>query len=259
MTDSEVAEKCGVTRGMVYRWRTGQVRSIRRNNFMSVCTSLGYKVVSDGDRVDLIKSEISELKQPFTLKGENEMAVATYDEVIKNQALTIQKQWDRIETVEEEYKAEIKELKSYIRTLETDLANKPNMNLDNTRMQFIVNMETQEYVSCTQLYADLFDKNAFDIIKNAQWSHLVHPDDVWRFPIIATQTTPQQEKRNTWKLQASKLNPDKDDKESYVETITLPLDKEGVLKKVDAKQSTKEEWEKSNQWYKTFEKDPSVN
>ena len=235
-SDQELSDIIGISRVMIYKWRTGKVSNIRNSNVTKIAKALNHSVKVDND-------------------GELYLTPLTFEEIdlanntIESSRLfdTLSKTTDSLLAEKEEYKAEIKELKLHIRALETDLANKPNMNLDNTRMQFIVNMETQEYVSCTQLYAALFNRDAFDIIKNAQWSHLVHPDDVWRFPIIASQAPAEQEKRNTWKLIGDK------NQASYVETVTLPLDKEGILKKVDAKISSKDAWEKSNKWYRTFE------
>tara|TARA_R100001443_G_scaffold29396_1_gene42563 strand:+ start:9116 stop:9976 length:861 start_codon:yes stop_codon:yes gene_type:complete len=252
-SDAEIGEMVNITRGMVYRWRTGKVKKVRNSNLFAVAKALGYSIDWDSSDSIFIKGDLDapipiedkDLEdEPFMNESNN-----TTRNLIDTLTSTNKLLLEQIKNKDQALKS--KDIK--IKDLESMMVSKPNMNLDNSRMQFIVNMETQEYVSCTQLYADLFDKNAFDIIKNAQWSHLVHPDDVWRFPIIATQTPLEQEKRNTWKLQASKLNPDKDDKESYVETITLPLDKEGILKKVDAKLSTEEAWEKSNKWYRAFE------
>ena len=141
----------------------------------------------------------------------------------------------------------IDDLDTTIQTL-TNKAEAPNLNLDHSRLQFIVNMEKKTFVTCTQLYADLYGANAFDMIKSYTWDDVVHKDDEWRYPLLSLLSEQQLEQSNTWKVKNFKEN-----KVFYVKTITLPIDKQGILKKVDAIKATEEDWNVSNSFFERFQ------
>jgi transcriptional regulator with XRE-family HTH domain len=238
-TDSEIGIETGVSREMVYKWRTKKVKSIRTSNLRKLAEVLDYKLEIDLDG--------SMSLEPLTIEDEMMSGKNNAEVLVK----TIDNLWLQLETKDNSIRRLeqiIKEREEIIKDLDKTINNlsKPlNLNLDINRMQFIVNMEDQNYVNCTQLYADLFALDAFDIIKNKTWADLVHDDDLWRFGIILQETPKQQEMARTWKVRGN-------GEYLYVETSTLPLDDKGILKKVDVKISNKDKWRKDNEYYKSY-------
>ena len=239
LNDIEIADRAGVSRQMVFKWRKGKVGSIRKSNLVSLADALNYKIEFDDDLISLDKLTL-ELEE-----GTEDMSILAQD-LIKQKDRHIdllEKTLARAELTIDEQSTAILKLDESIKLL----ADKPDINLDNTRMQFIVDMHTQSFVNCTQLYSDLYDVDAFEVIKNYTWSDVVHTDDLWRFDHFPYEDSIEREKRaKTWKLKGS------NGEAIYIETVAISLDKEGRYKKVDAKLSTKEKHAVCDKYYKSI-------
>ena len=235
LNDIEIADRAGVSRQMVFKWRKGKVGSIRKSNLVSLADALNYKIEFDDDLISLDKLTL-ELEE-----GTEDMSILAQD-LIKQKDRHIdllEKTLARAELTIDEQSTAILKLDESIKLL----ADKPDINLDNTRMQFIVDMHTQSFVNCTQLYSDLYDVDAFEVIKNYTWSDVVHTDDLWRFDHFPYEDSIEREKRaKTWS----------NGKVIYIESVSISLDKEGRYKKVDAKLSTKEKHAVCDKYYKSI-------
>tara|TARA_Y100001973_G_scaffold79574_1_gene116975 strand:- start:109 stop:909 length:801 start_codon:yes stop_codon:yes gene_type:complete len=237
LIDSEIADLIGVSRQMVFKWRTGKVSSIRKSNLVSLANALNYKIEFDKNSIELdkIELEIGEETKDMSLLAQD--LIKQKDKHIDLLEKTLEKAELRIE---EQSKA-IQKLDETVK----QLIDKPDINLDNTRMQFIVDMHTQTFVNCTQLYSDLYGVDAFDVIKNYTWTDVVHEDDYWRFEHFPYEDEKNKENPSTWKLKGS------NGKVVYIETVSIILDNEGRYKKVDAKLSTEEKHRKCDEYYKS--------
>jgi transcriptional regulator with XRE-family HTH domain len=237
--DSEIADMIGVSRQMIFKWRKGKVSSIRKSNLVSLASALEYKLeFKDDEKIQLDKLEI-DLEE-----GEIEMSLLAQD-LIKQKDRHI----DLLEKTLAQAEIRIKEQSETILDLDATIksfAARPDINLDNTRMQFIVDMHTQTFVNCTQLYSDLYGADAFDVIKNYTWSDVVHKDDFWRFDHFPYEDEDKSENPSTWKLKGS------NGKVVYIETVSIKLDEEGRYKKVDAKLSTAEKHKACDDYYKSI-------
>jgi transcriptional regulator with XRE-family HTH domain len=251
-SDIELAEELGLTRTSVYLWRKRDDSVIRKSNLVSLAKLLDKEISYNNDIVEFSDIEIQDnLELNESINLESDMMTLNAEDIIKDLRSDKQDLRETIISLKEENKALHTTIESMNRNLES--LNKRinqksiNMNLDHNRLQFVVNMQKATYISCTQLYADLYNKDAFDIMNHCSWDDLVHEDDTWRFPIIMVRESDEMRLNpQTWKVKG------KNGKSAYVETISTPLDDEGIFKKVDAKISTKEKWAKSNEYYKSF-------
>jgi transcriptional regulator with XRE-family HTH domain len=238
LNDTEIAERAGVSRQMIFKWRKGNVGSIRKANLVSLADALNYKIEFDNDLIFLDKL-IIELDE-----GGEDMSILAQD-LIKQKdkhILLLEKTLERAELTIDEQSAAIVKLDETVK----QLIDKPDINLDNTRMQCVVDMQTQTFVNCTQLYSDLYNADAFDVIKNYSWSDVVHEDDYWRFAHFPYEDQSKKERPTTWKLKGS------NGKVIYIETVSIILDDEKRYRKVDAKVSTKEKHESCDDYYKAI-------
>ena len=236
LNDNEIADRAGVSRQMIFKWRKGKVGSIRKSNLVSLAEALNYSIEFDRDLISLDKLEIE-------IGEGNNMSILAQD-LIKQK----DKHIDLLEKTLEKAELRIEEQVEDITRLNTtlkQLVDKPDINLDNTRMQFVVDMNTQTFVNCTQLYADQYGADAFDVIKNYSWNDVVHKDDFWRFAHFPYEDKSKKEQATTWKLNGS------NGKAVYIETVSIILDHENRYRKVDAKVSTKEKHEACDIYYKS--------
>lgn len=252
LSDIELGEKLGMTRNSIYLWRKKETPSIRKSNLVLLSKFFKKELDFSSKIVEFSDIEIQdnlELNESINLEGD--IMTLNAEDIIKDLRSDKQDLRETITSLKEENKALYTTIESMDKNLES--LNKRinqksiNMNLDHNRLQFVVNMQKATYISCTQLYADLYNKDAFDIMNHCSWDDLVHEDDTWRFPIIMVRESDEMRLNpQTWKVKGSNGKP------KYVETIATPLDDEGIFKKVDAKISTKEKWTKSNEYYKSF-------
>lgn len=248
MSDNDLGDLIGVAENTVRRWKLGSVKHIRKLNLNALAEVLKKEITYNDSTVEL---EERITTSDVVSINENNINIGSDNVDINAKDLLGQKD-DYIELLKEN----ITSLKSdvvYLRN-KTDQLDRlvtrmesRKIDLDHSRMQFVVDMEKQTFVNCTQPYADIYGRDAFDMIRNISWLDVIDEVDVWRFPIIqAIETSEQTEENNgTWKVQGKKVK--------YVETITLPLDEEGRFKRVEAKISTKAEWEISNNFYRQIE------
>ena len=260
----DLSEEIDISENTIRRWSNGAFKTIRRNNLNALAKALNKTISFDKNTVELV-DEVNIVTTNQNLIDTDDIGIELKETHLKiqtedllNSLQDTLKQKDKhinlLEQIVDEKTTTITDQISQIRVLDETIKNLSakniNMNLDHNRMQFIVNMEKASYVSVTQHYADLFKKDAFDIVNNCSWEDLVHKDDLWRFAvIIGVETDEMRLNPQTWKVKGSNGN------SKYVETVTTPLDDKGVFKKVDAKIATQEMWETSNKYYKSF---PSI-
>ena len=99
-SDQELSDIIGISRVMIYKWRTGKVSNIRNSNVTKIAKALNHSVKVDND-------------------GELYLTPLTFEEIdlanntIESSRLfdTLSKTTDSLLAEKEEYKAEIKELK----------------------------------------------------------------------------------------------------------------------------------------------------
>tara|TARA_R100000655_G_scaffold73313_1_gene111894 strand:+ start:48 stop:845 length:798 start_codon:yes stop_codon:yes gene_type:complete len=229
LTDREIADKCGVSRGMVYRWRTGQVNSIRRGNFIAVCNSLGHKVIENQDEIKL--EPLDEIIQEDPLMTSNTTTRDLIDTLTSTNKLLLEQL---------KYKDDaLKNKDRQIKELEQHSNQPPTIELDHSRMQLVTCMDTGKFINATQPFADLIDMNALDIIRDMDQVTVTHEDDMWRMPILATIDLKELETNQTWKVKG---------KDVYIKISSIDIC--CTWRKADVMMSTHEEWLETNEWYK---------
>ena len=266
---SKLADITKITRTTLYRWKDEpnmyafkdkllQLISMPQDNnpFSGLKLHFNMRNVKveliPSDKIGQGKITLTEIKtEELSMGTQNLDSAVLVNALVENNNQLIEDKKELKQTIKV-LREEIKNSNDSLRKLDQTIQNLSrkniNINLDHSRMQFVVNMEKQTFMNCTQLYADLYNTDAFDIIKTYVWSDVVHKDDIWRFELIPLQTKEQMEAPQVWKVQGK-------DGIVYIETVTLSLDDEGSYKKVDAKLSTNEDWEKTNQNYKSLTKD----
>ena len=243
MSDIEIGNALGVTRSTIYLWRTKRDSVIRKSNLVSLSKLLKKDIEYNVSMGIVEFTEIKEIIKDKNKIEEIDMSSNETQMLVTTQSKTIDMLMDRITKLEEDDRKNKEILRKQDETIKKLYKMPPNLNLDHTRMQFIVNMEKQTFVNVTQSYADLYEVNALEMTKNWTWSNVVDEEDFWRFAIIETLDHKRLEVPHTWKVLKNK-------EVFYVETNTIDLDDEGVLKRVDASLSTIEKWKESNRWYK---------
>ena len=248
-SDGVLADKIGISRDTLWKWKTGYTTNIRKSNLIPLAEELNLEIVITDSVVEL--QPILQKDIPInTIEEKNvQNQPLRLDEQINNLTL-LKQQMDTIEDLRQDKKDlkivnnklrdEIKQLNDIISKF---TANRIDTNLDHSRMQFIVNMKEQTFLSVTQLYADLYSTDAFNMIKNYKWADVVHECDQWRFTITEFFTEDEMLLKQVWKVKVG-------NKFKFVESRVLPLDSDGVFRKVDAELSSEEGWEKSNDFYK---------
>tara|TARA_R100000655_G_C2959474_1_gene188637 strand:+ start:56 stop:1021 length:966 start_codon:yes stop_codon:yes gene_type:complete len=255
MSDADLGDLVGVSENTIRRWKLGTVTNIRKSNLTSLAKILNKEISFNEKTVEL--SDTTSIENTITLD------TPTGDLELNIQVDTLLKQKDKhinlLEKTLKSAEARIKEQSDIISQLEENIhlltkkLDTPNINLDHSRMQFIVDMQEHTFLNCTQLYADQYGADAFEVIKNYTWADVIHKDDQWRFPIIESYETDEaKELTRTWKLKEANGS------STFVETVSISLDKEKRFKKVDAKVSTKEMWVKSNEYYKSLSQTKEV-
>ena len=243
LSDREIADKCGVTRGMVYRWRTGQVKSIRRNNFVAVCNSLGYKVGNISGEIEL--APLNELVSSDTTTEEilSDMSNTNTIKLIETLSNTNAVLIDQLDFTKSALEEENKRNKILQKENENYKRPMPDVNVDHSRKQFVADMERQVFINVTQEYADLHGMKAFDIMRDYSFLDLMHPDDIWRLPIVASLGNSHLEEHTCWKIK---------EKSTIVRAVSYPLSDTWV--KTDIEISDLDGWERSNEFYRTHDK-----
>lgn len=235
LNDNEIADRAGVSRQMIFKWRKGKVGSIRKSNLVSLADALNYSIEFDKDLISLDKLELE-------IDKGNNMSILAQD-LIKQKDKHINLLEKTLERAELRIEEQVEAITRLDETVK-QLVDKPDINLDNTRMQCVVDMQTQTFVNCTQLYSDLYGADAFDVIKNYNWMDVVHEDDYWRFEHFPYEDESKKEQAITWKLKGSNGKP------VYIETVSIILDDEKRYRKVDAKVSTEQKHEACDAYYK---------
>ena len=248
LNDTEIAEKAGVSRQMIFKWRTGKVRSIRKSNLVSLANALDQEITFEDDKIALMEAEITE--------GEGMMLSA--GEIISDLRSDKTDLRERISVLKEENSAlltTIKGLESRINDLISQNPMPITLSLDHDRMQFIVNTDKLSYINTTQKYADLYGKNAFDVVNDCKWADLVCEEDMWRLPVIHAHSLDSSDNniKTTWKICKSHS---KTKENMYFETTAMVLDEKGIFKKIDVEPSTIIKWKESNEYFKSF---PALN
>ena len=243
MSDADLGQKIGVSENTIRRWKLGTVTNIRKSNLSNLAKALNKQISFSEETVEL--EDFTETDNIITIENNGDSMQLKTDDIIADLQ---QDKRDLRETIAS-LKSEIVAIRSQKNEMEETvkiLSRRPKMDLNHNRMQFVVDMVEQSYTNCSQLYADLFNKDAFDIIKEGKWSDFVHEDDMWRLEIIMSYETEEQRmEARTWRVCGSKGN-------AFIKTVSLPLDDEGRYKKVDAEFSTKEAWELDNEYFKTL-------
>ena len=248
LNDTEIAEKAGVSRQMIFKWRTGKVRSIRKSNLVSLANALDQEITFEDDKIELMEAEITE--------GEGMMLSA--GEIISDLRSDKTDLRERISVLKEENSALLTAIKSLESRIDDLISKTPipiTLSLDHNRMQFIVNTEKLSFVNTTQKYADIYGKNAFDVVNDCKWANLVCEEDMWRLPIIHANSLDSSDNnvKTTWKVCGTHT---KSKKDMYFETTAVVLDEKGVFKKIDLEPSTAVKWVETNKYYKSF---PTLN
>tara|TARA_Y100001938_G_scaffold63590_1_gene88460 strand:+ start:7591 stop:8481 length:891 start_codon:yes stop_codon:yes gene_type:complete len=242
----EISENIEISENTIRRWTNGAFKTIRKNNLNALAELFDKDIAFENNIVEFRDKGL--LQETIELDKEtNVMGIATED-LIKQKDRHISLLEENLKDAKERVKS-LKEEKAELDLLVKALTNKPDINLDNNRMQFVVDMHNQTFVNCTQLYADLYDADAFAVIKEYTWVDVCHKDDLWRLQVIMSiEGESERGNARTWKLK-----PKKNGKAHYVETVSIVLDSEGRFKKVDAKLSTKEKWEQDNEYYRSLD------
>jgi len=251
--DAEIADKVGVSRQMIFKWRTKKVSSIRKSNLVSLAEALDHKIEFKDNEIELDKIALK------LDEGEMEMSIMAQDLIKQKDRYisllekTVEEKDIRLEACNEALHSLDKTIKSQADTI-SNLSGSPiDMNLDYSRMQFIANTVKKNFHSCTQKYADIHGLLQSDIVNDKDWGLIVSPKDYWRLPIIEAYGLDKDKhaakRDNTWLVE-----PVNGHKARYFKTNAVILDDKGIFKRIDVENSTKKAWEESNEHYKSFEK-----
>lgn len=255
LSDMELGERLGMTRNSIYLWRKKETPAIRKSNLVLLSQFFNKELIFDNDIVEFGDIEVEqtlELNDSINLESDNMTLHA--EDIIKDLRTDKADLRERISVLKEENSASlatIKALESRINDLISKTPAPITLSLDHNRMQFIVNTEKLSFVNTTQKYADIYGKNAFDIVNDCVWGDLVCPDDMWRVPIIHAHDldSSPNDRKTTWKI-CSKHS--KSGKKLFVESTALVLDEKGIFKKMDLEPSTAVKWAETNEYYESF-------
>ena len=255
LSDMELGERLGMTRNSIYLWRKKETPAIRKSNLVLLSQFFNKELIFDNDVVEFGDIEIEqtlELNDSVNIESENMTLHA--EDIIKDLRTDKADLRERISFLKTESVAKdsvIESLQHRIKELTNSIVEPITLSLDHSRMQFIVNTEKLTFVDVTQKHADLYNKNAFDIVNDSKWSDLICEDDLWRLPIIHAHDLDNSAKhiKTTWKICGKHS---KSKKNLYFETTAVILDEKGVFKKIDMQPSTIIKWEESNKYFKSF-------
>ena len=254
LSESDLADKVGVSRQMIFKWRTQKVSSIRKSNLVSLAEALDHTIEFNGNEIELDKMEIELDEGGMEMSLMAQDLIKQKDRYIALLEKTVEEKDVRLEACNEALHSLDNTIKSQAETIQNLSVNPIDMNLDYSRMQFIVNTEKKNFHSCTQKYADIYELTQSDIVNDKDWGLIVSKEDFWRLPIIEAYGLDSDDygknrRQNTWLVDAMNGN-----KARYLKTNAVILDDKGIFKRIDCVKSTKEEWEASNDFYRSFEK-----
>jgi len=244
LNDTEIAEKAGVSRQMIFKWRTGKVRSIRKSNLVSLANALDQEIIFEDDKIELMEAEITEGEGMILNAGDIISDLRSDKTDLRERVLSLKEENSALLTT-------IKSLESRMNDLISKTPIPITLSLDHSRMQFIVNTDKQTFVNSTQKYADIFGKNAFDVVNDCVWNDMVCPEDIWRLPVIHAHNLDNspKDRKTTWKICKTHS---KSGKNLFFESTALLLDDKGVFKKIDLSPSTVVKWKESNEYYQSY-------
>jgi len=252
-TISEISDHINVSENTIRRWSNGGFKYIRKGNLRSLAELLDKKIVFERETVEF-EDAIAIQTETDNLNFESENMTLLAEDIIKDLRADKTDLRERISVLKEENSALLTAIKSLESRMDDLISKTPipiTLSLDHNRMQFIVNTEKLSFVNTTQKYADIYGKNAFDVVNDCKWVDLVCEEDIWRLPIIHANSLDSSENniKTTWKICSEHS---KSKKNLYFETTAVVLDEKGVFKKIDFEPSNAVKWVETNEYYKSF-------